>query len=160
MPSVPVTWRKRDGSGTLDGVLRLDGATLCLHYQTLDWHQGAQHPNARELRLTPEGIVHAEFRHGFLWSAPSIEIQSSDFAALTTLDADQSGHLSLRVRGSHRAAARSLVADLRSAQAEARYRRWSRDMDRLAPDVGKPDVSKPDVTKPDAREQDGGEQGR
>ena len=136
MHSVPVTWRKRDGSGTLSGVLLLDGATVCLQYQTLDWHQGAQHPNACELRLTPEGIVHAEFRHGFLWSAPSIEIQSSDFAALATLDADQSGHLSLRIRGSHRRAARALVAELRSAQAEVRYRRWSRDMDRLTPEPG------------------------
>lgn len=136
MHSVPVTWRKRDGSGSLSGVLLLDGATLCLQYQTLDWHQGAQHPNARELRLSPESIVHAEFRSGFLWSAPSIEIQSSDFAALASLDADQSGHLSLRIRGSHRRAAKALVAELHSAQAEARYRRWSRDMDRMASAAG------------------------
>ena len=133
MHSVPVTWRKRDGSGSLSGVLLLDGATLCLQYQTLDWHQGAQHPNARELRLSPESIVHAEFRSGFLWSAPSIEIQSSDFAALASLDADQSGHLSLRLRGSHRRAAKALVAELHLAQAEVRYKRWSRDMDRMTP---------------------------
>ncbi len=146
MLSVPVTWLKRDGSGTLSGVLLLDGGTLCLQYQTMDWHQGAQYPNARELRLTPEHVVHIEFRQGFLWSAPSIEIQSSDFATLATLDADQSGHLSLRIRGSHRRTARALVAELRSAQAEARYRRWSRDMDRLAPEAG--------------REGEGGDQGR
>ena len=136
MLSVPVSWRSRDGSGTLDGVLVLDGASLRLQYQTLDWHQGAQHPNARELRLSPEAIAHAEFRKGFLWIAPSIELQTSDFAALATLDADQSGHLSLRIRGSHRRAAKSLVAELHSAQAEVRYRRWSRDMDRMASAAG------------------------
>lgn len=136
MLSVPVSWRTRDGSGMLDGVLVLDGASLRLQYQTLDWYQGAQHATARELRLSPESIVHAEFRKGFLWSAPSIEIQASDFAALATLDADQSGHLSLRIRGSHRRAAKSLVAELHSAQAEARYRRWSRDMDRMASAAG------------------------
>ncbi|MCX7556088.1 hypothetical protein OS187_04500 [Xanthomonadaceae bacterium JHOS43] len=137
MLSVPVFWRTRDGSGMLGGVLVLDGATLCLQYQTLDWHQGAQHPNARELRLNPEAIVHAEFRKGFLWIAPSIEIQSSDFAALATLDADQSGHLSLRLRGSHRRAAKALVAELHSAQVEVRYKRWSRDMDRMTPEAGR-----------------------
>ena len=133
MHSVPVTWLKRDGSNTLSGVLVLDGGTLCLQYQTLDWHQGAQHPNARELRLTPDSIVHASFHNGFLWSAPRIEIQTSDFTALTTLDADQSGHLSLRLRGTHRRAAKALVAELHSAQAEVRYKRWSQDMDRMVP---------------------------
>ena len=137
MHSVPVTWLKRDGSGTLSGVLLLDGGTLCLQYQTLDWHQGAQHPNARELRLTPDSLVHVAFRSGFLGLSPSIEIQSSDFAALATLDADQSGHLSLRLRGSHRRAAKALVAELHLAQTEVRYKRWSRDMDRMVPEVGR-----------------------
>lgn len=136
MHSVPVTWLTRDGSGTLSGVLLLDGGALRLQYQTMDWHQGAQHPNARELRLTPDSLVHVQFRNGFLWRAPSIEIQSSDFAALATLDADQSGHLSLRLRGGHRRAARALVAELHLAQAEARYTRWSRDMDRMVPERG------------------------
>lgn len=135
MHSVPVTWLKRDGSNTLSGVLLLDGGTLCLQYQTMDWHQGAQHPNARELRLMPDSLVHVAFRNGFLGLAPSIEIQSSDFAALATLDADQSGHLSLRTRGTHRRAAKALVAELQLAQTEVRYKRWSRDMDRMAPET-------------------------
>ncbi|MGQ0799477.1 MAG: hypothetical protein ACT4NL_05105 [Pseudomarimonas sp.] len=133
MVSVPVSWLSRDGSARLDGVLVQDGGCLLLQYQTRDWHQGAQRSTARELKLNADSIVLVSYSAGPLWSSPRIEIQSSDFAALAALDADQSGHLRFRVRGSQRAAAKKLVQELNSALAEVRFSRWTRDMDRLAP---------------------------
>ncbi|MFA5684155.1 MAG: hypothetical protein WCZ65_01410 [Lysobacteraceae bacterium] len=138
MLGVPVSWLSRDGSRQHDGVLRLDQGVLCLQYQAQYWHQGAQHSAARELRIAPDAIVAAAYRSGLFWSRPSLEIQCSDFAALATLDADQSGHLSLRLRGGHRKAARLLIAELKSAQAEASFKRWSREMARIGGDDGEP----------------------
>lgn len=134
MHSLPVSWTTRDGRGTLEGVLLIEAGTLVLQYQTRDWHQGAQRSTARELRLRPDSIVHAAYASGALWSFPRIEVQAADFSALAAHDAEQSGHLRFRLRGTHRRAARALVAELNSAMAEVRFSRWSRDLDRLAPE--------------------------
>ncbi len=69
---------------------------------------------------------------GAFWCFPRIELQSSDFAALASLDADQSGHLRFKVRAGQRRAAKALVSELNAAMAEVRFTRWNRDMDRLA----------------------------
>ena len=132
MLSLPVSWLSRDGSLTHEGVLVLDAGALLLHYQTRDWHQGAQRSTARELRLGAENIVSATYAAGALWSFPRVDIQSSDFTALASLDADQSGHLRFRVRGGQRRAARALVQELNSALAEVRFSRWGKDLDRMA----------------------------
>jgi len=136
MHSLPVSWISRDGSRTLEGVLGLDAGALLLQYQTRDWHQGAQRSTARELRLAADSIVLTRYSAGALWSFPRIEIQSSDFSALASLDADQSGHLRFRIRGNQRREAKALLQELNSALAELRFSRWSRDLDRLAPTAG------------------------
>ncbi len=133
MHSLPVSWLSRDGSAKLEGVLVLDGSTLRLQYQTRDWHQGAQRSTARELCLNADSIVHVGYSAGLLWCFPRVELQASDFAALASLDADQSGHLRFRVRGTQRGAAKAMVRELKSALTEVRFQRWSHDMDRLAP---------------------------
>jgi hypothetical protein len=139
MQSLPVSWISRDGSRTLEGVLALDAGSLLLQYQTRDWHQGAQRSTARELRLAADSIVLATYSAGALWSFPRIEIQSSDFSALASLDAEQSGRLRFRIRGDQRGAAKALLQELNSAMAESRFSRWSRDLDRLAPTSGQSD---------------------
>lgn len=143
MISMPVSWLSRDGSARLDGVLVQDGGRLMLQYQTRDWHQGAQRSTPRELKLSADSIVLVGYFAGPLWSLPRIEIQSSDFAALAALDADQSGHLRFRVRGSQRGAAKKLVQELNSALAEVRFSRWTKDMDRLAPATADADRTRP-----------------
>lgn len=143
MLGVPVAWRSRDGANLLEGVLVMQGPVLCLQYQTRDWHQGAQRSTAREMRLVPGSVVHAEYRSGPLGLSPRIELQASDFSALGTLDADQSGYLTFRIRGGHRRAAKSLVADIAAAIAESRFRKWSDDLDRLAPGSAPQDPTDP-----------------
>jgi len=133
MLSLPVSWLSRDGSRTLEGVLVLAGGVLTLQYQTRDWHQGAQRSTARELVLAPDSLVSVSFAAGALWSFPRVDLQSSDFTALASLDADQSGHLRFRVRGGQRKAAQALVAELNSLMSEVKFKRWSSDLDRLAP---------------------------
>ena len=132
MHSVAVSWSSRDASRTLEGVLLLEAGELLLQYQTRDWHQGAQRSTARQLRLGADGIVQASFHAGAFWSFPRLEIQCSDFAALATLDADQSGRLRFKLDRSQRKAARFLANEINSLIAEAKFSRWSRDMDAMA----------------------------
>lgn len=136
MHSVAVSWSSRDASRTLDGVLILEAGRLLLQYQTRDWHQGAQRSTARQLQLGADGIVQASYHSGAFWSFPRLEIQCSDFAALATLDADQSGRLRFKVDRSQRKAARSLASEINSLIAEAKFNRWSRDMDAMASTAG------------------------
>jgi hypothetical protein len=131
MYSVPVRCDGHGGIGELRGVLRFDGQTLSLQYQTADpiLHEFRSAPV--ELPLPAAIIVEAQFRAGFLWLRPAIELRLSDVQALARLPTREAGRLQLRLGLSDRRDARKIVDGVNAICADFRLARLDASLDAM-----------------------------
>ena len=131
MYSVPVRCEPHGVIGELQGVLRLDGATLSLQYQVADriMHEFRSAPV--DLAFAPASLVEAKMFGGFLGLSPSLELRVAEIQALAALPAQEPGRLRLRVRFSDRRDAQRIVEGINSICAEQRLAQLDASLDAL-----------------------------
>jgi hypothetical protein len=110
--SIPVSADAYQGFGDVQGILSFDGAVLKLAFQTADGLLGIVKSAVQTIEIPFEKISGVRFNHGFLYMAPHIQIDFSDFDLLTKFPNANHGAVSLSVRWRDRKRARQFVTTL------------------------------------------------
>jgi hypothetical protein len=131
MYAVPVKCETHGGFGEMQGMLRFDGRTLLLQYQTSDSVLGVLRSQPRQVVIALDTLMDLRFRAGWFWLFPHLEMRLSDFEALAQLPEAKDGRVQLSVRFSDRDDARRLAAAVSSAVSEYRYALLSREIDEM-----------------------------
>lgn len=106
------------GFGETHGVLRFDGRSLRLDWQTKDAVFGVVKSGAQQLELPLSALDKLRCGAGFCWLAPWLEIALNDFALATRLPGHQEGpSVRLRVRFADRKLLRRFVDAVNHATA-------------------------------------------
>jgi len=148
MYSVPVRCDSHHGIGELKGILRYDGVRLTLQYQLADMIYGDFRMLPADLELATDNLVSAEYRAGFLWLAPSIELRVSDFRAIAALPAAEPGRLRLRVPRADRRDARKLVDGINALCADLRFARLNASIERMTATPPLPTMPQQNSSRP------------
>lgn len=119
------------GLGEVRGVVQFDGQRLRLHYQVADAMFGALRSQPREVEFAPEAVIEADYRAGWFWLMPRVELQVSEIAKITDMPLETAGHLRLSIPWAQRRTARRLVEGLALAASERRYRRLDAELARM-----------------------------
>ena len=117
--TVPVSAMAYQGAADLRGILSFDGVSLHLGFQTADALFGLLKSRPKELQLALDSLERIEFRRGWFWLMPFIELECNNFSQLADVPSSESGRLRLRLKFADRARARKLVDVVRFARAEA-----------------------------------------
>jgi hypothetical protein len=115
---VPVRCEAYGGFGETHGVLRFDGRSLRLDWQTKDSVFGVVKSGAQQLEVPLSALDRLRCGAGFCWLSPWLEIVLNDFALATRLPGHSEGPaVRLRVRFADRKALRRLVDAVNHAAA-------------------------------------------
>jgi hypothetical protein len=116
MDTLPFTlWNVLGGFASADGLLRNEGAHLCVEYQVKDGIVGVLKSNVQELRIPMEHIVSATLDRGWLGLnrfGIKLVIQVSHMDWLRDMPDASQGRMTLRIARADRPAAEAFVACL------------------------------------------------
>ncbi|MCK7595257.1 hypothetical protein [Pseudomarimonas salicorniae] len=132
MDSVPFSCDAFGGFGEIQGILRLDADGLLLQYQTRDAVLGVLRTGMKTTLVPLDTLVAAQYRAGFLWLSPRIEIRVSDLTAVADIPSTEGGRLRLKVAFSDRGDARKLAHMLGGRLAEQRLDRLQGELDKMS----------------------------
>ena len=132
MDSVPFSCDAFAGFGEIQGIARLDSDGLLLQYQTRDAVLGVLRSGMKSALVPLDTLVGAQYRAGFLWLSPRIEVRVSDLSSVADIPSTESGRLQLKVAFSDRADARKLAHLLGGLLAERRLNHLQSELDRMS----------------------------
>ncbi len=119
------------GWGEVKGVAGFDEHGLLLQFTTSDALFGVLKSGLREVRLPIEALRSVQYRAGFLWLMPAIELRVRELSALKDLPESEQGRLRLRVAFRDRHEAREFAQELDRWRSLRRIAELDRNLDRL-----------------------------
>ena len=126
------------GWGKVQGMAGFDERGLLLQFTTRDALFGVLKSGMREVRIPIEALRNVQYRAGFLWLMPAIELRVRERSALKDLPESEQGRLRLRVAFRDRHEAREFAQELESWRSLRRIAELDRNLDRLG--IGGVDV--------------------
>ena len=142
MDSVPFSCDAFGGFGEIQGIARLDSDGLLLQYQTRDAVLGVLRSGMKSALVPLDTLVSTQFRSGFLWLSPRIEVRVSDLSSVADIPSTEGGRLQLKVAFGDRADARKLAHLLGGLLAERRLNHLQSELDRMST-AGSPAARRP-----------------
>ncbi len=136
MDCIPFSSDAFGGWGETHGLLRFEGGTLSLQFETRDALFGVMRSAPKTVEIPFDKLAGIRFSHGWFWMFPHIEIRVSDIQAFADLPIVDKGTLTLGVAWRDRRNARELAQMLDSLRAEFRYRRLQADIERMTAPAG------------------------
>ncbi len=131
MDTVPFHFDTYGGLGEVKGLARLDDDGLELQFSTSDALFGVLKSDRQVLRVSLDSLLSVQYRSGFLWLAPGIELRVRDLAALKGLPETDEGRIHLGLRFRDRRDGRAFAAELELLRSRRRIQHLDRTLDRL-----------------------------
>lgn len=126
------------GWGEVKGMAGFDERGLLLQFTTRDALFGVLKSDLREVRIPIEALRSVQYRAGFLWLMPAIELRVRELSVLKDLPESEQGRLRLRVAFRDRHEAREFAQELDRWRSLRRIAELDRNLDRLG--IGGVDV--------------------
>lgn len=134
------------GLGEVQGIARLEAEGLLLQYQMRDAVLGVLRTQTQTTLIPARTIVGCDYRAGFLWLMPWIDLRVSDLAAVENIPSREGGRLRLRFAFAERRAGRELVTGINARRAEFRLSHFETELDRMTGGRRQP-AAMPDVSR-------------
>ena len=119
------------GWGKVQGMAGFDEHGLLLQFTTRDALFGVLKSGMREVRIPIEALRSVQYRAGFLWLMPAIELRVRELSVLQDLPESEQGRLRLRVAFRDRHEAREFAQELDRWRSLRRIAELDRNLDRL-----------------------------
>ena len=132
MHAVSVRCDAYGGLGEVRGIARLDPNGLVLQYQMRDAVLGVLRTATQTTLIPSQTIVGCDYRAGFLWLLPWIDLRVSDLGPVENIPSREGGRLRLRFAFADRRAARALVTGIQARRAEFRLTHFESELDRMS----------------------------
>lgn len=120
------------GLGEVRGIARLDPNGLVLQYQMRDAVLGVLRTATQTTLIPSPTIVGCDYRAGFLWLLPWIDLRVSDLGPVENIPSREGGRLRLRFAFADRRAARALVTGIQARRAEFRLTHFESELERMS----------------------------
>lgn len=143
MDTVPFHFDAFGGFGEVQGLAHITEQGLELQFTTRDALFGVLKTGQRSVQVSLSSLMSVNYRAGWFWLMPKIELRVRDLATLKDLPESEQGRVTLGISFRDRHDAKAFAADLEMMRSRLRILQLDSDIARLAAQQATPPVPQP-----------------